>query len=157
MFSLEELLSFHQKLYDLDLESEEKPKVPLSAHTSIHYFPKHNASFCLPPKSGSTSWLLSLESLADEYKNDPSSRARPKSDIYKRLPSLTKSELSKNFRGVEKSRKILNTRNPISKLFSAWKDKFRFQQEMAGKIIGTLDSKPVWSRYEPSRVRRTFH
>ena len=142
MLCLEDLISFHRKLYDLDSEilnylPEEKPKVPLSARTSIHYFPKHNASFCLPPKSGSTSWLHSLEPLADEYKNNPSSRAYfgPKSDIYLRLPSLTKSELSNKFWGVKKSRKILNARNPISKLFSAWKDKFRFHQE---RLIRTV-------------------
>ena len=132
-YFLEELLSFHQKLYNLDIEAfpAKRPEVPLSTQTSIHYFPKHNASFCLPPKSGSTNWLLTLETLADEYRNDPFSRADfgPESNIYQRLPHLTKDELAKNFRGVRKSRKILNTRNPVSRLFSAWKDKFRFQQE----------------------------
>ena len=130
---LEELIAFHQKLHDLDLDGvpATKPEVPLSTQTSIHYFPKNNASFCLPPKSGSTNWLYTLEPLADEYRKDPFSRADfgPESNIYRRLPHLTKEELSKSLRGVRKSRKILNARNPVSRLFSAWKDKFRFQQE----------------------------
>ena len=131
----EELIAFHQKLYDLDLDGNLARKldvpVPLSNQTSIRYFPKSNASFCLPPKSGSTNWLYTLEPLADEYRKDPFSRADfgPESNIYQRLPHLTKEELIKSLRGVKKSRKILNTRNPVSRLFSAWKDKFRFQQE----------------------------
>ena len=122
---LEELLSFHRKLYDLKIKGSpaSKPKVPLSTQTSIHYFPKHNVSFCLPPKSGSTSWLLSIEPLADENKKDP------KAIIYQRLPRLTKSELVNHLAGVQKTRKILNTRNPLTRTFSAWKDKYRFNQE----------------------------
>ena len=142
---LEELLSFHQKLYDLDLEAfpAKRPEVPLSTQTSIHYFRKNNASFCLPPKSGSTNWLLALEPLADEYRNDPFSRADfgPESNIYRRLPSLTNDELTKNFRGVRKSRKVMTTRNPISRLFSAWKDKFRFQQERL------INFRPMFDRF----------
>ena len=140
----EELIAFNQKLYDLDLDSApaRKSEVPLSTQTSIHYFPKNNASFCLPPKSGSTNWLYTLEPLADEYRKDPFSRADfgPESNIYQRLPHLTKDELSKSLRGVKKSRKILNARNPVSRLFSAWKDKFRFQQEGLA----------IWPRTGPS-------
>ena len=153
----EELIAFHQKLYDLDLHAApaRKLEIPLSTQTSIHYFPRNNASFCLPPKSGSTNWLYTLEPLADEYRKDPFSRADfgPKSNIYQRLPHLTKDELSNSLRGVRKSRKILNARNPVSRLFSAWKDKFRFQQEwlaiwpITGHIFFTSPLKEGW-RYE---------
>ena len=71
------MIEFHQQVFDLTLKTTESKtaEIPLSKQTSIHYFPRHNISFCLPPKSGSTNWLYTLEPLAEEYRNDPDSKA----------------------------------------------------------------------------------
>ena len=77
-------------------------------------------AFCLPPKAGSTNWLETIE------KKYPS---KIESDsIYERLPKLSKNRVERFRHEMAKSgQKLLATRNPLDRVFSAWKDKFRFE------------------------------
>ena len=117
--TFEELLAFHQRIYSLDADLQ-KPKglqkMKYADHTSIHYFQQDKSAFCLPPKTGCTNWLQTLDK---KYPSKTNS-----SLIYRRLPSLRQREIKRlKFKG----KRVLNTRNPLTRAFSAWKDKYRFQ------------------------------
>ena len=117
--TFEELLAFHQRIYSLD-SNLQKPKrlqkINYADHTSIHYFKQDKSAFCLPPKAGCTNWLQTLDK---KYPSKINSTL-----IYRRLPSLKQKEIK---RLKIEGKRVLNTRNPLTRAFSAWKDKYRFQ------------------------------
>ena len=115
------MVAFHQQIYDLDSTlSDELHKVPIANLTAIHHFPEYQAAFCLPPKSGCTNWLFALEPLAKDTDLNKV--------IYQRLPVLNETELESQRDKLKEATNFLNGRNPITRLFSGWKDKFRFTQ-----------------------------
>lgn len=92
--------------------------IDMAKDTSIRRFDKLNATFCLPPKTGSQNWLRSL---------DPYSQ-KTNGVLYRHNDRLNVQAVKKQLPLIYASRKVLNVRNPLTKLYSAWKDKFRYYQ-----------------------------
>ena len=102
----------------------------------------YNLLYCTPPKSGTTSWMQGVAVLKD--KNDGIDR-RPDDYVPRQLFNMhTKDAFNpyqyindrpEKFQNVENWTKIVAVRNPLTRLYSAWKDKsrtFRFEN-------GTVD------------------
>ena len=139
-----ELKEIHYLLHDLNtpldvISSKLQPfdKQNLSDQTKFNIDgvgEPFNLIYCAPPKSGKTSWNRGIVVLKDfiEGKFHEPEHYNPRevsSQIYNRQPK---------FKNVNNLTQIGVTRNPFSRLYSAWKDKsrtFRFKNGTIGRNI----------------------
>jgi len=77
--------------------------------------------------------LAKIESKQNQNENSNES-------IYSQNPQLSNQSFRRQFNQIKKGKSIIVARNPLTRLYAAWKDKFRFQQQNAN----TSDS-----RYKP--------
>ena len=113
-------------------------EIPIAKDTSIRKYDNLNATFCLPPKTGSTNWLKSL----DEFTQKSS-----KGMLYKHNDRLLAQTVIKQLPKIQNSRKIINGRNPLTKLYSAWKDKFRYYQNEFDFVYVAKKKKELRTNY----------
>jgi len=127
--TFEELLQYHKDLYALRVNDTiiEHTSIKPSRYVKVmshNREPKVQKDFaiCLPPKTGSSNWETALikHFYAKNYTiiNDDNIKYFP-DEMYEILPRL---ETMHDLEGVIR---ILNARNPIGRMVSAWNDKMK--------------------------------
>ena len=131
---LQTLLDFHRQIYNLENPKRTTPHKCRYAHretTSVRMVNRYGIAMCLPPKCGTTNWQKALIALQEGTTIDNISAKGP--DVYKTLQRYepgTKhgsTETVAQQQGLKKINdikyKVANTRNPFTRLYSAWNGK----------------------------------
>ena len=131
---LQTLLDFHRQIYNLENPKRTTPYKCRYAHretTSVRMVNRYGIAMCLPPKCGTTNWQKALIALQEGTTIDNISAKGP--DVYKTLQRYepgTKhgsTETVAQQQGLKKINdikyKVANTRNPFTRLYSAWNGK----------------------------------
>ena len=164
---LEELMSFHRAIYELkkpanygEAGSCRPPFLNTSALRTLDK--PWNILICLPPKCGTTNWQRAMTVLKMNYPTDsnvkesdikPEELTAPK--LYKELDTFIVSKKEKvRERQIDATfDKILNGRNPFTRLFSAWNDKSRSYLYPNGSLLPNTTKN--WA--EAHEIEHDFH
>ena len=131
--SLEELINFHKKIYNLDYNYFKKLKhnmckSPKRRKTNI--FRVKNLLACLPPKSGTTNFQRSLAILEAGGVDNVKPEDLEIPQIYTKVPRINLNSpvsTASSLKNVEF--KLANVRNPFARLYSGWNDKFKLASQ----------------------------
>lgn len=164
---LDELMSFHRAIYELkqpeNYDRAGSCRPPFLNTSSLRTLDKPwNILICLPPKCGTTNWQRAMTVLKMNYPDDldvkegdikPEDLTAPK--LYKELDTFIVSKGNKpRQREIDATfTKILNGRNPFTRLFSAWNDKSRSYLYPNGSLLPNTTKN--WA--EAHEIEHDFH
>ena len=126
---LDSLLEFHRQIYNLEYPekkvSNKCHRYSHRDHTSVRIVNKYGIAMCLPPKCGTSNWQRALIALQEGTSVDNISAKG--ADLYRTLAHYKP--------GDDVKYKVANTRNPFTRLYSAWNDKSRTATKSDGKTF----------------------
>ena len=155
--SLSELLKIHDAIYNLESppgiihDCRRAPHINISSIKLVHS--PYDIAICLPPKCGTTNWQKAMDVL----------EILSKEGIQKKITDLKYPELYSILKNLDINdkrimhpvqaswKKIVNCRNPFSRLYSAWNDKSRTHIDSNGK------QDKHYSKYELKQLDIHFH
>ena len=126
---LDTLLDFHRQIFNLENPerkvSDKCRRYPHRDNTSVRIVNKYGIAMCLPPKCGTSNWQRALIALQEGTSVDNISAKGI--DLYRTLAHYKP--------GDDVKYKVANTRNPFTRLYSAWNDKSRTATKSDGKTF----------------------